>query len=288
MKAGFIGLGHLGRAIVGRLAEREHSLIVWNRTAGRAAGLPCTEAASPLAVAGEAEIIFLCLFDSHAVRDVLTGEIGLLAGNVAGKTIVDLTTNHFADVISFHRICGEAGASYLETPVLGSVVPASQGALTVLVSGDQAAYASVRPVLEDIGRHIFFLERPGLATKMKLINNLTLAGFMATIAEAVSFAEHVGMSKSEVLEILAAGAGNSLVLNAKKAKLLEEDFSAHFSTALMYKDLHCLMDLAYSKKRPLFTGAMVKEIYARAFADGLDQQDFSAIYKVFNKKEALK
>ena len=48
------------------------------------------------------------------------------------------------------------------------------------------------------------------------------------------------------------------------------------------------MDLAYSKKRPLFTGAMVKEFYARAFADGLDQQDFSAIYKVFNKKEALK
>ncbi|MEW6517842.1 MAG: NAD(P)-dependent oxidoreductase [Thermodesulfobacteriota bacterium] len=283
MKAGFIGLGHLGRAIAGRLVEREHTLIVWNRSPGKAAGLPCTEVDSPVAVAEQVDILFLCLFDSQAVRQVLTGEKGLLAGTVSGKIIIDLSTNHFADVVAFHDSCREAGASYLESPVLGSVVPASQGNLAVLVSGARSAYEKSKPLLEDIGKHIFFLEKPALATKMKLINNLTLGSFMATIAEAVSFAEYVGMQKKDVVEILSVGGGNSLVLNAKKAKLLEEDFSTHFSTALIYKDLHCLMDLAYSEKKPLFTGAMVKEFYAKAFHDGLSQEDFSAIYKIFKK-----
>ena len=156
--------------------------------------------------------------------------------------------------------------------------------MTVLVSGERSACERIRPVLEDIGKQIFLLEKPGLATRMKLINNMVLGSFMAAIAEAVSFAEQVGLDKKEVVEILSVGGGNSLVLNAKKAKLLEEDFSAHFSNALMYKDLHCLMDLAYSEKKPLFTGAMIKEFYAQAFDQGLGQEDFSAIYRIFNRR----
>jgi len=77
------------------------------------------------------------------------------------------------------------------------------------------------------------------------------------------------------------GGGNSLVLNAKKNKLLEGDFSVHFSGALIYKDLHCLQDLAYEHKKNIFTGAVIKELYARTFEEGIEQEDFSAIYKLF-------
>jgi len=104
---------------------------------------------------------------------------------------------------------------------------------------------------------------------------------MATIAEALALAEDVGIDKEEVLDILAVGGGNSLVLNAKRAKLLADDYSTHFSNALIYKDLHCLQDLANEQKKPLFTGAVVKELYAQTFDRGLDQEDFSAIYKLF-------
>ena len=224
MKTGFIGLGHLGRAIAGRLVEREHSLIAWNRSAGKTEGLKCSAVDSPRAVAEQADILFLCLFDSHAVRKVLTGEKGLLSGNINGKIIIDLTTNHFTDVVSFHTICKEAGAFYLESPVLGSVVPASQGNLTVLVSGDPSAYKKIKPALEDIGKNIFFLEKPALATKMKLINNLTLGSFMATIAEAISFAEHVGMNKKDVIEILSVGGATPSSSTPKKQNFLREIF----------------------------------------------------------------
>lgn len=284
MQLGFIGLGHLGRAIAGRLLDCGHTLTVWNRTMAKTQGLAVDVAASPAEVLGRADIIFTCMFDSPAVQAIFTQEHGLVSGGLAGKIIVDVTTNHFNDVASFYALCAQAGGTYLEAPVLGSVVPASQGALTVLVSGDKVGYDKVRPVLEDVGKHIFFLGKAGLATKMKLINNLALASFMATIAEALALAEDVGLGKEDVLDILAAGGGNSLVLTAKRAKLLGEDFSTHFSSALIYKDLHCLQDLAYEEKKSLFTGAVVKELYGRTFDEGIDQEDFSAIYKLFKKK----
>jgi len=283
MHAGFIGLGHLGKAIAGRLIDCGHTLTVWNRTPSKAEGLEVDVVSSPLQVAQKSETIFLCLFDSDGVHSILSGKNGLLSTDISGKIIIDLTTNHFREAAIFHEMCGKAGAVYLEAPVLGSVVPASQGALTVLISGDESGYEKIKPVLEDIGKHLFYLKTPSLATKMKLINNLTLGSFMATLAEALSLGEHIGLAKEDVVEILSAGGGNSLVLNAKKKKLLEEDFSTHFSSALIYKDLHCLQDLAYEEKKTLFTGAVTKELYARTFEEGIDQEDFSAIYKLFKK-----
>ena len=283
MQLGFIGLGHLGKAIAGRLLECDHTLTVWNRTVAKAEGMQVEIAPDPISVARNTNIIFLCMFDSSAVHCVLSQENGLLSGDISGKIIIDLSTNHFKDVAHFHDLVKKAGAIYLEAPVLGSVVPASQGALTVLVSGDKAGYTEVKSILENIGQHLFYLSEPALATKMKLINNLTLGSFMATIAEAVSLGEDIGMKKEELLEILSVGGGNSLVLNAKKGKLLEEDFSTHFSSSLIYKDLHCLQDLAYEQKKTLFTGAVTKELYARTFEQGIDQEDFSAIYKLFKK-----
>jgi 3-hydroxyisobutyrate dehydrogenase len=283
MHLGFIGLGHLGKAIAGRLLACGHTLTVWNRTPSRAEGMQVEVVSSPRAVVDKADIIFLCLFDSKAVHAVLSQEDGILSGDISGKIIVDVSTNHFREVPVFHELCEKAGGLYMEAPVLGSVVPAAQGALTVLISGNTAGYEQVKPVLENIGKHLFYLQNPGLATKMKLINNLALGSFMATIAEALSIGETAGMKKEEILEILAVGGGNSLVLNAKKDKLLKEDFSTHFSSALIYKDLHCLQDLACEQKQPLFTGAVIKELYARTFEQGIEQEDFSAIYKVFKK-----
>ena len=285
MHLGFIGLGHLGKTIAKRLLDCGHSLTVWNRTNSKAEGLNAISAASPAAVAEESDIVFLCLFDSKGVQSVLTDKNGLLSGDVSGKVIVDLTTNHFKDVTDFHEWCEAKGCVYLEAPVLGSVVPASKGALTVLISGDRKGYDQAKGVLEAIGSHLFYLATPALATKMKLINNLTLGGFMAAIAEALSLGEAVGMARSDVLDILSVGGGKSLVLDAKRNKLMEEDFSTHFSNALIYKDLHCLQDLSYELKKPLFTGAVTKELYARTFEEGIDREDFSSIYKLFKKMD---
>ena len=142
MNAGFIGLGHLGKAIAKRLIAEGVELVVWNRTKEKASDLGVKFADSPAAILPEADIIFLNLFDSAAVESVLAGKEGLLKGDCTGKIVIDTTTNHFETVALFHKTLKEHGASYLESPVLGSVIPASQGALTVLVSGKKDAFAT--------------------------------------------------------------------------------------------------------------------------------------------------
>ncbi len=284
MNAGFIGLGVLGRTIAQRLIDQDVALTVWNRTPGKAEGLRADVAASPAEVIARTPVVFLNLRDSAAVDAVLNGDHGLLSGDVHGKIIIDTTTNHFVDVTRFHAAVSARGGSYLEAPVLGSVVPASKGALTVVVSGEQAAFEQAKPLIEKIGSTIFFLGEAGLASKMKLVNNLVLGTFMAVLGEAVTMGEAAGIEKARVIEILAAGAGNSGVLNAKRQKLLDEDFAPHFSAALIYKDLHYLQDLARSLDRPLFTGSAVKELYALALQRGVADQDFSVIYDLLKGK----
>lgn len=208
MKAGFIGLGHLGRSMVGRLASQGVDLILWNRSPEKAADLG--------------------------------RELGL--------------------------------------PVAES--PAAQGKLTVLASGEKEAYQRALPYLEKLAASIFYLGEPGLATRMKLVNNLILGSFMAAISEALALGEAAGVEKATVLDILAAGAGASGVLNAKKDKLLREDFSPQFQSALIYKDLHCLQDLAFQLKRPVFLASAVKEMYGLTYARGEETLDFSALYRI--------
>lgn len=280
MKIGFVGLGYLGKTIAKRLISKGVDLIVWNRTIEKGSDLGVHMAESPSDLINGVDVVFLNLFDSHAVESVMFGKNGFIDQNLKNKIVIDTTTNHFQKVVEFHGRLAEKGAFYLEAPVLGSVVPASQGNLTVLVSGDKNAYEKVRTFIEKIGNTIFYLEEFSLATKMKLINNLLLGVFMSCIAEATVFAESAGVQKETALDIFSAGAGNSMVLHAKREKILKEDFLTHFSSSLIYKDLHYLQDLARSLKRPLFTGSIAKELFGLTFKENMEALDFSAVYRI--------
>jgi 3-hydroxyisobutyrate dehydrogenase len=279
MKLGFIGLGTLGRAIAQRLISQGNELVVWNRSANKAEGLGARLAASPAEVTAESSIIFLCLFDSPAVEAVLTGPSGVLSTDCRGKIICDITTNHFQEVAKFHSLVADHGGTYLETPVLGSVVPALSGNLVALVSGEEKAYATVRPTIEQMSNKIFYLPEIAAATKMKLINNVLLGSFMTAIAEATVLAEKSGIPKEAALDILGAGAGNSAVLSAKREALLKEDFSVKFAAATIHKDLTYLHDLAVHLGISDAMASTARAAFAAAIEKGLGPQDLSVVYK---------
>jgi len=263
------------------LMSMNEEVLVWNRTKAKAEAKGFVCESSPKALIEKCDTVLMCLFDSEGVRNVLTMENGLLSANLKGKTIIDLTTNHFNDVIEFHALVEKHGGSYLESPVLGSVVPASKGELTAVCAGKEAVFLTCKPLLEKFSSTIFHLKEAGFAAKMKLINNLCLGSFMATIAECTALGEACGIDKKELLEILGAGGGKSLVLAAKTQKLIDEDFSPHFSTAAITKDLHCLQDLAYSLNRPLYTASVTKELFSKMKMMGKGDEDFSSIYQLF-------
>ena len=281
MAIGFIGLGNLGRAITSRLASLGEELVIYNRNKEKIKDLPYEKVETPREILNKCEVVFLCLFDSDAVNYILSGENGLLCEELAGKTIIDLTTNHYEDVLEFHNAVNALGGNYLENPVFGSVAPALQGALTVVSSGKKEVFESVKPILEKIAKEIFFLETPSSATKMKLINNLCLGSFMTTLAECTAMAESCDIPKAKALEILGVGGGQSLVLKAKTQKLIDEDFSAHFSNNAINKDLHLLQDLAYKLQKPLYSATIPKELFSKMKMMGKGEEDFSSIYQLF-------
>ncbi len=277
---GFVGLGNLGTAIAHRFIAQGRSLTTWNRTRARAESLGVPVAGSPRALIEQCDPVFVCLFDSRAVREILQGESGLLAA-CRNRTIIDLTTNDDREAVAFHRIVAAAGGSYLEAPVLGSVVPASQGNLTVLAGGREEVFKRSKPLLYDIGKNIFHFREPGQATRMKLINNLVLGTFMAGIANAVALAERVGIDRPQSLEILAAGAGNSAVLNAKRQKLIDGDYAPHFSAALIHKDLTLLNQLSVELGVPGDLGEAALALFTQTMEYDPHDRDLSCVYEVF-------
>lgn len=283
MAIGFIGLGNLGTAITTRLSQFGETLVVYNRNIEKIKDLGYEIVSSPKEILQKCDVIFLCLFDSEAVKQILTGDNGLLCEELKGKTIIDLTTNHYEDVLEFHKLVNDFGANYLENPVFGSVAPALKGELTVVSSGKIEVFEAMKPILEKIAKEIFHLPIPSSATKMKLINNLCLGSFMATLAECTAFAESCEIPKAKALEILGVGGGQSLVLKAKTQKLIDEDFSAHFSNNAINKDLHLLQDLAYNLKLPLYSAAIPKELFSKMKMMGKGEEDFSSIYQLFKK-----
>lgn len=280
MRAGFIGFGQLGKAMARRLIAEGVTLITWNRTPEKMIDLGTETVEEPAQLPAKADVIFLSLFDSEAVKAVIAGPGGLLEGDCSGHIVVDTTTNHFGAVGAFYGMLRERGGIYLEAPVLGSVIPAGQGALTVLLGGEKQASEKITPFLEKLAHTVFYFEEEGLATKMKLVNNLVLGSFMATLCEATLLGESIGLPKAKVLDVLTSGAGNSGILGAKKDKLAKEDFSPHFSVDLIHKDLGCLADLVRTIRGPFYTGATATELFALAKAQGMGGEDFSVLYKV--------
>ena len=283
MAIGFIGLGNLGQAICKRLSDVGEKLVVYNRNIEKIRNLGYEIVSSPKEILQKCDVIFLCLFDSEAVKQVLTGDNGLLCEELKGKTIIDLTTNHYEEVLEFHKLVNDFNGNYLENPVFGSVAPALKGELTVVSSGKTEVFEAVKPLLEKIAKEIFHLPTPSSATKMKLINNLCLGSFMATLAECTALAESCEIPKAKALEILGVGGGQSLVLKAKTQKLIDEDFSAHFSNNAINKDLHLLQDLAYNLKLPLYSATIPKELFSKMKMMGKGEEDFSSIYQLFKK-----
>lgn len=283
MKVGFIGLGHLGTEIAKRVSSQGVELIVWNRTKEKVKRLGFPVVEKPADLLSRVDRVFLIVFDSQASQEVIFGKGGLVEGNIEGKTIIDMTTNHYAYTERAYQELKKYGAYYLDAPVLGSVIPAQKGQLVMLVGGDKEKYEENLPLFEKFCRKIYYVGKVGNGTKLKLINNIVLGGFMQVLAEAIAIGESVGFGKELLIDILSEGAGKSYILDVKKQKLMEEDFSTHFSVDLIYKDLHYAQDLLRDTKAFSFALQNIKEAYGMARFMGMGELDFSAVYKVFKK-----
>ncbi|MBV1852760.1 NAD(P)-dependent oxidoreductase [Catellatospora tritici] len=279
MRVAVCGLGRMGTAFAGVLLDAGHDVVVWNRTAGRAADLVArgaTEAPTAAAAAAGADLVVLMVFDGPASEQALFAPDGITAGAAAGTLLVNASTVGPDESSGLASRVVATGLRYLEAPVLGSVPAVLAGSLTVLTGGDVADAAEAAPVLaawSHAGR-CRHAGPVGAATALKLVANLALGVVAAGMRDAVSLGEDFGLPRELVLDTLASGAFER-VAGRSRARLGAQDYAgAPFTLAALDKDLRLATGYAH---RPLPVAAAAAAVTSAGVAGGDGDCDIAVL-----------
>jgi len=251
----FLGLGAIGRPMAKRIAAAGLPLVVWNRSAERARAFAAEAnvraAASPAEAARDADVVITCLPTSPDVESLLDGDAGLLRGMRSGTTLVDCTSGDPTTSQRMARRLAERHIDYLDAPVSGGVSGAEKGALTVMVGGDAAVVARVRPVLETFGQKIVHCGAIGTGDALKAANNAMLAVHIWSLAEALALLVKAGVSPQVALDVINSSSGRSNTsMNLFPERVLTRAFPRTFRLALLDKDIGIAADVAREEKIP--------------------------------------
>jgi 3-hydroxyisobutyrate dehydrogenase-like beta-hydroxyacid dehydrogenase len=278
-----VGLGVMGGGVAKRLLDAGHTVHGWNRTREKAqwlldAGMSWAD--SPREVAERSEIVFTMVTNTAAVQAVTEGPDGILAGLGPGKIYVDMSTASPANTRALAERVADLGAQMLDAPVSGSVITLEQGKLSIMVGGDEEAFAHVRPVLEAIGPKVFHLGPNGAAVTMKIATNLSLAVQMLAFSEGVLLAEKSGIAREAAVEVLLASVIASPMVAYRGPFVLEHPDEAWFDVNMMQKDMNLALELGRELDVPLPTTAVTNEFLTAARAMGLEEKDFAVLFDV--------
>jgi 3-hydroxyisobutyrate dehydrogenase-like beta-hydroxyacid dehydrogenase len=279
---GFAGLGVMGSRMTKRLLDAGHKVHGWNRTKEKAAWLleaGMCWADTPRAVAEEAEFTFTMLTDTKALRAVIGGDDGILAGLRSGKVYIDMSTVSPAASREIAAEVAARGASMLDAPVSGSVITLEEGKLSIMVGGDPETVTRAEPVLLDIGRKVTRVGGNGQAALMKIATNLSLAVQMLSFSEGVLLAERGGISREDAVEVLVNSVIASPMVKYRGPFVLGMPEEAWFDVDMMQKDLLLALEMGRDLDVPLPTTAVTNELLTAARGLGLRDRDFAILFE---------
>src|SRR3954469_2784335 len=233
-KAGFIGLGIMGKPMAANLLKNGVTLAAFTRSGvpddlTKAGAQACD---SPAAVAAQADIIFIMVPDTPDVEYVLFGENGLASALHAGQTVVDMSSISPMATREFAARVRETGADYIDAPVSGGEVGAKAGSLTIMCGGDPAVFERVKPLLEKMGKNITLVGGNGDGQTTKVANQIIVALNIAAVGEALLFASKAGADPAKVRQALMGGFASSRILEVHGERMIKRTFNPGFRIAL--------------------------------------------------------
>ncbi|WP_046181387.1 NAD(P)-dependent oxidoreductase [Domibacillus tundrae] len=285
-KIGFIGLGTMGLPMAGHLLNNDYEVIAYNRTRNKADSLEkqgAIIASSPEEVAKKSEIVFTMLTADQAVEEVILGEEGIIKGAHAGLIVVDSSTispNTSKKVAD--NLLNE-GIEMLDAPVTGSEPQAIEGILTFMVGGKKEIYEKCEPLFYVMGKQAYYMGENGSGSYTKLANNTMGAINLLSFSEAITMAVKSGVDPELFIKVVSGGGARSGMMDNKGPKVLNRDFSPHFMTDLIYKDLGLAADVAKELELPTPVLSLVKEMFQMARAKGYGAEDMSAVIKCYEE-----
>jgi 3-hydroxyisobutyrate dehydrogenase-like beta-hydroxyacid dehydrogenase len=278
----FLGIGRMGAPMAGRLSLAGHDLIVWSRTRAHAEALAdrAEVAASPAEAGAKAELAITMLADGGALEAVVLGQDGLADGLGSGSLLIDMSTVGPSPARKVAKALEPRGVGFVDAPVAGSVGPAGEGTLAIMVGGDRDAVDRARPLLAVLGdpERTWHVGPVGAGQAAKLMVNLVLGGVMAVVSEGYTLGRVLGLAPDDALDVLEGASVATQTVMSKREKLRSGDYhDSGFRLGLMHKDLRLALDAARAARANLPGTERVAELFAGAKGRGLADQDYSAV-----------
>jgi len=281
-KIGFVGLGHMGGNMATRLLAAGYAVYGESRHRGEAdelvqQGLEWRDTAREVAEA--ADVLITSLPDDDVLESVAAGPDGVLAGLTEPKVWVDMSTVSPRASRELAKQVQESGAAMLDAPVSGSVPQVQAGTLTIMVGGDEQAYARVEPILRELGTPTHIGEN-GQGLVLKLAINISLAVQMLAFSEGLVLAERSGIDRKLAVEVMTGSPIGSPMLKARADLVLDLPEDAWFDVSLMQKDVALALETGRELHVPLPSAATADQLLTLAGALGYERRDIAALYEV--------
>jgi 3-hydroxyisobutyrate dehydrogenase len=271
-----LGTGIMGAGMARNIAKAGMPLRVWNRTRDRAE--PLADVATVTDTAAEAvdgaNVVITMLFDGPAVEEVIKG-VSLAPGAVWAQ----MST---VGVEGTAKLAELGGDHFVDAPVLGTRQPAEQGTLFIMASGPERLRAPLAPVFDAMGnRTLWVSEQPGDASKLKLVLNSWNLTLVAGTAQAIAFAQDLGLDPQLFFDGITGAASDSAMARAKGAAMIASDFAPAFAVDGAIKDGDLITEAMRAEGTDPALTATVTDLLRRASALGHGEKDMGAIYHAF-------
>ncbi len=283
----FIGLGVMGYPMAGYISKAGHNVTVFNRTKSKAekwvGEFKGKIAETPADAAKDAEYIFTCVGNDNDLREVTFGDNGIFKTIKKGSVYVDNTTASATIAREIHEYAKKNSFGSLDAPVSGGQAGAENGALTVMIGGDQADFDKAKDKIDCYSKKMKLLGGPGNGQLAKMVNQICIAGLVQGLSEAINFGMKAGLNMEDVIEVISKGAAQSWQMENRYKTMIDDKFDFGFAVDWMRKDLKIAMEEAKNNGSLLPVTELVDKYYSEVQSMGGNRWDTSSLIKRFRK-----
>ena len=283
----FIGLGVMGYPMAGYISKGGHNVTVFNRTKSKAekwiSEYKGNIAETPAEAAKNAEYIFTCVGNDNDLREVTFGDNGAFKTIKKGAVYIDNTTASATIAREIYEYAKKNGFGALDAPVSGGQAGAENGALTVMIGGDQADFDKAKDKIDCYSKKMKLLGKAGNGQLAKMVNQICIAGLVQGLSEGINFGMKSGLNMEDVIEVISKGAAQSWQMENRYKTMIDDKFDFGFAVDWMRKDLKIAMEEAKKNNSPLPITKIIDVYYSEVQKMGGQRWDTSSLIKRFRK-----
>jgi len=286
-KVAFIGLGVMGYPMAGYISKGGHKVTVFNRTKSKAekwvSEYKGNIAETPAEAAKDAEYVFTCVGNDNDLKEVTFGEQGAFKTIQKGSVYIDNTTASATIAREIYDHAKKNGFGSLDAPVSGGQAGAENGALTVMIGGDQADFDKAKDKIDCYSKKMKLLGKAGNGQLAKMVNQICIGGLVQALSEGINFGMKAGLNMEDVIEVISKGAAQSWQMDNRYKTMIDDKFDFGFAVDWMRKDLKIAMDEAKNNGSLLPITEIIDKYYGEVQELGGKRWDTSSLIKRFRK-----